>query len=144
MIRTAAYIVGFAGTSNVLAGALCGIPVFGTMAHSYIEAYGNEEEAFVAYARANPSGVTFLIDTYEIINGARCAVNAVKKIAPEGIRLNAVRLDSGNILGLSGEVRILLDREGLQDVKIFVSGNMDEHSIRELLAARAPIDGFGV
>jgi len=114
------------------------------MAHSYIEAYGNEEEAFVAYARANPSNVTFLIDTYETINGARCAVKAAKKIAPTDIRLSAVRLDSGDILGLSGEVRILLDREGLQDVKIFVSGNMDEYAIQELLSARAPIDGFGV
>lgn len=140
----AAYIAGFAGTSTVLADALYGIPVFGTMAHSYIEAYGSEEEAFVAYARANPSNVTFLIDTYDTIRGARYAANAAKRLAAEGIRTRAVRLDSGDILSLSKEVRSLLDRSGLPEVQIFVSGNIDEGGIRHLLAAGAPINGFGV
>jgi nicotinate phosphoribosyltransferase len=140
----AAFISGFAGTSNVLAGALYGIPLFGTMAHSYIEAHPNEEDAFVAYARANPSNVTFLIDTYDTAKGARHAVNAAKKIAAEGIRTRAVRLDSGEILALSREVRRILDQSGLPDVQIFVSGDIDEYRIRELLSASAPVNGFGV
>jgi nicotinate phosphoribosyltransferase len=137
-------IAGFAGTATVLAGARYGIPIFGTMAHSYIEAHESEEEAFLAYARANPANVTLLIDTYDTLRGARHAAAAIKKLAAEGIRTRAVRLDSGDILPLSNEVRTLLDHEGLGDVEIFVSGNIDERSIRRLLAGGAPIDGFGV
>jgi nicotinate phosphoribosyltransferase len=140
----ASRIAGFAGTSTVLAGALYGIPVFGTMAHSYIEAHENEEEAFIAYARANPTNVTLLIDTYDTLRGARHAVFAAKKLAAEGIRTRAVRLDSGDILTLSKEVRSLLDRDGLREIQIFVSGDIDEEAIRRLLAGGAPIDGFGV
>ncbi len=137
-------IAGFAGTSTVLAGARYGIPIFGTMAHSYIEAHDNEEEAFLAYARANPANVTLLIDTYDTLQGARHAANAAKKLAAEGIRTRAVRLDSGDILALSKEVRSFLDRNGLGDVEIFVSGSIDERGIGRLLAGGAPIDGFGV
>ena len=137
-------IAGFAGTSTVLAGARYGIPIFGTMAHSYIEAHENEEEAFLAYARANPANVTLLIDTYDTLRGARYAASAAKKLAAEGIRTHAVRLDSGDILALSKEVRSLLDAEGLGDVQIFVSGNIDERGIHRLLAGGAPINGFGV
>ncbi|MCE5263385.1 MAG: nicotinate phosphoribosyltransferase [Deltaproteobacteria bacterium] len=140
----ASRIAGFAGTATVLAGAQYGIPVFGTMAHSYIEAHDNEEEAFIAYARANRDNVTLLIDTYDPLRGARRAAAAAKKLAAEGIRTRAVRLDSGDILSLSKEVRALLDREGLGEVQIFVSGNIDEREIRRLLAGGAPIDGFGV
>ena len=140
----AACATGFSGTATVLAGALYGIPIFGTMAHSYIEAFGNEEDAFVAYARANPGNVTFLIDTYDTLSGARHAANAAKKLAGEGIRTHAVRLDSGEFCALSKEVRALLDGQGLRDVRIFVSGNIDEYSIRQLLLAGAPIDAFGV
>ena len=137
-------IAGFAGTSTVLAGARYGIPIFGTMAHSYIEAHETEEEAFLAYARANPANVTLLIDTYDTLRGARAAASAAKKLAAEGIRTRAVRLDSGEILALSKEVRSLLDQNGLREVQIFVSGNIDEWGIRRLLAGGAPIDGFGV
>ena len=140
----AAYIAGFTGTATVLADALYGIPIFGTMAHSYIEAYGDEEESFIAYARANPGNVTFLIDTYDTLTGALRAANAATKLAREGIRTRAVRLDSGDIPVLSKEVRALLDHQGLHDVGIFVSGNIDEYGIRQLLGAGAPIDGFGV
>jgi nicotinate phosphoribosyltransferase len=140
----ASRIVGFAGTSTVLAGALYGIPIFGTMAHSYIEAHENEEEAFIAYARANPANVTLLVDTYDTLRGARNAASAIKKLAAEGIRTHAVRLDSGDILNLSKEVRSLLDADGLEEVQIFVSGDIDEKAIRKLLAGGAPIDGFGV
>jgi nicotinate phosphoribosyltransferase len=137
-------IAGFAGTSTVLAGVRYGIPIFGTMAHSYIEAHDNEEEAFLAYARANPTNVTLLIDTYDTLRGTRHAASAAKQLAAEGIRTRAVRLDSGDILALSKEVRSLLDKDGLTEVQIFVSGNLDERGIRELLARGAPIDGFGV
>ncbi len=140
----ASRIAGFAGTATVLAGARYGIPVFGTMAHSYIEAHESEEEAFVTYARANRDNVTLLIDTYDPLRGACRAAAAAKKLAAEGIRTHAVRLDSGDILSLSKEIRALLDREGLREVQIFVSGNMDEQEIRRLLAGGAPIDGFGV
>lgn len=140
----ASRIAGFAGTATVLAGALYGIPIFGTMAHSYIEAHDSEEEAFLAYARANPANVTLLIDTYDTLRGARAAARAAKKLAREGIRTRALRLDSGDLLALSKEVRSLLDAEGLSDVQIFVSGNMDERAIARLLAEGAPIDGFGV
>lgn len=140
----AACMAGFAGTSTVLAGALFGVPIVGTMAHSYIEAHESEEDAFIAYARANPANVTFLIDTYDTIHGARAAANAAKKLALEGIRTHAVRLDSGDIFGLSREVRLLLDRNHLPDIQIFVSGDIDEYRIQKLLDAGAPINGFGV
>ena len=138
------FIAGFAGTSNVLAGPLYGLPLFGTMAHSYIEAHDDEEAAFLTYARANPDNVTLLVDTYDTLQGARHAIRAAKTLAREGIRVRSVRLDSGDILALSREVRALFDREGLTEVGIFVSGNMDEYEIENLLAAGAPIDGFGV
>jgi nicotinate phosphoribosyltransferase len=137
-------IAGFAGTSTVVAGASYGIPVFGTMAHSYIEAHETEEQAFLAYARADPPNVTLLIDTYDTLRGPRHAASAARKLAAEGIRTRAVRLDSGDILTLSKDVRSLLNREGLAEVQIFVSGNIDERGIGELLAGGAPIDGFGV
>ncbi|MDA8126969.1 MAG: nicotinate phosphoribosyltransferase [Deltaproteobacteria bacterium] len=139
----ASYIAGFAGTATVLAGALYGIPLFGTMAHSYIEAFPDELSAFVAYARANRENVTFLIDTYDTLQGARQAIRAARILAPEGIRVKALRLDSGDFLSLSREVRALLNQEGLPEVQVFVSGNMDEYAIRDLLAAGAPIGGFG-
>jgi nicotinate phosphoribosyltransferase len=135
---------GFAGTATVLAGAAYGVPIFGTMAHSYIEAHDSEEEAFLAYARANPANVTLLVDTYDTLRGARAAARAAKTLALEGIRTRAVRLDSGDIPALSRQVRALLDSEGLKEVQIFVSGNMDERAIARLLAEGAPIDGFGV
>jgi nicotinate phosphoribosyltransferase len=140
----AVYICGFSGTANVMAGALYGIPLFGTMAHSYIEAVGNEEEAFVAFARANPNNVTFLIDTYDTARGARYAVDAAKRLIREGIMTQAVRLDSGDLLALSKEVRLILDQNGFPDIKIIASGNIDEHVIQTLVSSGAPIDSFGV
>ena len=107
------YISGFAGTATVIAEKLYGIPIFGTMAHSYIEAFGSEEEAFVAFGRANPNNVTLLIDTYDTLKGARAAVNAARRLSKEGIRTQAVRLDSGDFLALSKEVRSILDQNGL-------------------------------
>jgi len=138
------YISGFAGTATVIAEKLYGIPIFGTMAHSYIEAFGSEEEAFVAFGRANPNNVTLLIDTYDTLKGARAAVNAARRLSKEGVQTSAVRLDSGDFLALSKEVRSILDQNGLPEIRILVSGNVDEIMIRKLLAAGAPIDAFGV
>jgi nicotinate phosphoribosyltransferase len=140
----ASYIAGFIGTSTVLAEPLYGIPIFGTMAHSYIEAHAKEEDAFVDFCLANPDNTTLLIDTYDTIKGAQRAVRAAKKLADRGIRIQRVRLDSGDIAALSKDVRRILDDQGCRDIQIFVSGNMDEFSIRELLDGGAPIDGFGV
>jgi len=140
----AAYICGFTGTATVLAQTLYGIPIFGTMAHSYIEAVGDEEEAFVNFARTNPNNVTFLIDTYDTLKGAQHAVQAANRMTKEGIRTDAVRLDSGDFLSLSKAVREILDQNGLPDIKIVASGNLDEHMIQTLVASRAPIDAFGV
>lgn len=140
----ATYIAGFAGTSTVLAEPLYGIPIFGTMAHSYIEAHENEMEGFLSFARANPRNTTLLIDTYDTCEGAVKAVEAAKRLAGEGIKVQAVRLDSGGLLELSREVRRILDRAGFPEIRIFASGNLDEYAIRDLLLQGAPIDGFGV
>ncbi|MRR17454.1 MAG: nicotinate phosphoribosyltransferase [Deltaproteobacteria bacterium] len=140
----AACAMGFAGTSNVLAGVHYGLPVSGTMAHSYIEAVGDEEEAFLAFARSNRSNVTFLIDTYDTLNGAHHAARAALTLAAEGIATSAVRLDSGDLLALSFGVRRILNDYGLAKVKILASGNLDEYGIDRLMAAGAPIDGFGI
>ncbi len=114
------------------------------MAHSYIEAHANELEGFLSFARANPENTTLLIDTYDTCEGAGKAVEAAKRLAGEGIKVQAVRLDSGDLLELSKEVRRILDHAGFPDVRIFASGNLDEHAIRDLLLQGAPIDGFGV
>lgn len=140
----AAWIAGFDATSNVLAGRRYGIPIAGTMAHSYVECFENERAAFEAYTRSYPDGATLLIDTYDTVEGARTAALVARELATRGGWLGAVRLDSGDLLELSRRVRSVLDEAGLPDVTIFASGNLDEHGIARLLAAGAPIDGFGV
>ena len=139
----ASYIGGAAATSNVLAGRLYGIPVAGTMAHSYVMSFPSEIEAFRRFARDFP-GTTLLIDTYDTIEGARNAVRVAKELAQEGIAIGAVRLDSGNLVELAREVRRILDEAGLQDVRIFASGDLDEYKIAEIVRAGAPVDAFGV
>jgi nicotinate phosphoribosyltransferase len=114
------------------------------MAHSYIEAHENELEGFLSFARANPGNTTLLIDTYDVYKGTGKAVAAAKKLAGEGIKLQAVRLDSGDLFELSKEVRRILDQAGFPEIRIFASGNLDEYAIRDLLLKEAPIDGFGV
>lgn len=138
------YICGFAGSSTVAAEQLYGIPAYGTMAHSFVEAHSGEEDAFMDFARSNPGNVTLLIDTYDSLGGARKTVTAAVKLAAEGIKVRAVRLDSGDLLELSRKVRRILDDGGFPGIGIFVSGDMDEYSIRDLLSAGAPINGFGV
>jgi nicotinate phosphoribosyltransferase len=143
-VARAAFVGGAAATSNVLAARAYGIPLSGTMAHSYVMAFATEDDAFRAFARRFPGDVTLLIDTYDTVEGARRAVAVARELAAEGIRLQGVRLDSGDLVALSAAVRAVLDEGGQHDVRIFASGDLDEYRIAEMLAAGAPIDAFGV
>ena len=140
----AAYLAGFSGTATVLAGIEFGVPVFGTMAHSYIEAHADEISAFKAFARSFPADVVLLIDTYDTERAAEKVVRLAPELAREGIRVRGVRLDSGDLAAHARAVRAILDRGGLSEVTIFSSGNLDELKLQQLLAAGAPIDGFGI
>lgn len=138
------FLVGFIGTSNVLAGRRYGIPVHGTMAHSYIMAHDRETDAFEHFVRSFPDLTTLLVDTYDTEKGVENAAAVALGLRQRGHRIRAIRLDSGDLLDLSIKARAILDRNGLSDVKIFASGNLDEYRIRELVQAGAPIDEFGV
>lgn len=140
----ASYLAGFAGTSNVLAGKLYGIPIFGTMAHSYVTSFPTEMESFAAYAAAFPDSTVLLLDTYDTVSGARKAVEIARRLAAQGKALVGVRLDSGNLAALSREVRAILDASGFPEVRILASGNLDEFRIESLLEAGACIDLFAV
>ena len=139
-----AMLAGFDSTSNVLAGRTFGVPLSGTMAHSFVTAFPREIEAFQAYARAFPDSAVLLLDTYDTAAAARLAVEVARTLAADGHRLAGVRLDSGDLAALSREVRTILDAGGCPDVRIIVSGGLDEHDVEALLAAGAPIDGFGI
>lgn len=143
-VARSSYIAGCKGTSNVLAGMAYDIPVFGTMAHSFIMSYPKEIDAFRAFAKTFPNKSTLLIDTYDDIAGAEKAVIVAKELEAKGIRLGGVRIDSGNLAESSKKVRKILDDNGLSFAKIFVSGDLDEYKIIDLLKADAPIDSFGV
>ena len=136
------YISGVAATSNVLAGKQYGVPVTGTMAHSYIQAHQDEAEALRAFARLYPDTV-LLVDTYDTLAGVRKVIDLAGTLGDD-FRVKAVRLDSGDLLALSKQVRRLLDKSGLGTVGIFASGGLDEDAIAELVASDAPIEGFGV
>lgn len=136
------YIGGVAATSNVLAAKIYGIPVTGTMAHSYIQAHSDEMEAFQAFARIYPDTI-LLVDTYDPIEGVRKVIELAKLLG-EAFKVKGIRLDSGDLLDLSRRARGLLDHAGLEKVQIFASGGLDEDSIRYLVSSKAPIDGFGV
>jgi nicotinate phosphoribosyltransferase len=140
----AAYVGGAAATSNVLAGMAYGIPLGGTMAHSYVMRFGDEAEAYRTFARVFPRNATLLIDTYDTEEGARIVARVATELRTEGISIRAVRLDSGDVAALSRSVRHILDAAGHRDIEIFASGDLDEHAIAALLAGGAPIDGFGV
>lgn len=143
-VARATYLAGFIGTSNVLAGKLYGLPIFGTMAHSYITSFTSEIEAFRAFARTFPEKTVLLIDTYDTVAGARKAIQVAKEMAAQGRQLQGVRLDSGDMAALSLEVRKLLREAGLDQVTIFASGGFDEHKIARTLEAGGDIDAFGV
>jgi nicotinate phosphoribosyltransferase len=143
-VARSTYISGFVGTSNVLAGKRYGIPVSGTMAHSYVSAFDREIDAFHAYAKTFPESCVLLIDTYDTLEGARNAVQVALEMKKAGSALVGVRLDSGNMLALSQQVRHILDDAGLTEVKIYASSGFDEFEIHELLSKGAKIDAFGV
>jgi nicotinate phosphoribosyltransferase len=140
----AAYLAGMSGTSTVLADLRFGVPAYGTMAHSFVQAHDDEAEAFLRYARDLPDHVVLLLDTYDTEAAAEKAVALVPRLRAEGIRIEGVRLDSGDLAEHARKVRRILDAGGLHDTTIFVSGSLDEYIVRDLLAAGAPIDGFGV
>ncbi len=143
-VARASYIAGFMATSNCLAGKVFGIPVTGTMAHSFVESFDKEDDAFRAFADLFPKNSVFLVDTYDTIKGTKNAIKVAKEMEEKGKRLIGIRIDSGNLTEMSKKARKLLDEAGLNYVKIFVSGGLDEYKINELLKNNAPIDAFGV
>lgn len=143
-VARACFIGGFVGTSNVLAGKLYRLPVFGTMAHSFITSFDREIDAFRAFVRTFPEQAVLLVDTYETLAGARKAAEMGKEMARRGKKLQGVRLDSGDIAGLSKKVRLVLRQAGLAQASIFASGGFDEYKIREVLRRGGDVDSFGV
>jgi nicotinate phosphoribosyltransferase len=143
-VARCSYIAGCSGTSNVLAGLKYGIPIFGTMAHSFVMLFEREIDSFRAFTKTFPDKSTLLIDTFDNIKGAENAATVAKELEAKGFRLGAVRLDSGDLVEISKSVRQLLDKNGLDYVKIFASGDLDEYKIEELLKKGAKIDSFGV
>ena len=139
----AAYLAGFTGTATTLAAPLFSVPVYGTMAHSFIQAHEDEATAFERFARARPGQVTLLLDTYDTEAAARKVVALAPRLARDGIMVAGVRLDSGDLGAHARAVRAILDAGGLASVRIFVSGGLDEAAIARLEAS-APIDGYGI
>ena len=140
----AAYLAGFAGTASVPADPVFGVPIIGTMAHSYIQAHDREQQAFLDFARARPDAVVLLVDTYDTIGGVKKVIKLEPTLREEGITLRGVRLDSGDLIDLSKKTRRLLDDAGLDEVQIFASGGIDEDELQEFARAGAPIDGVGI
>lgn len=138
------YLAGFVGSSNVLAGRRYGIPLYGTMGHSYIMVHEREREAFEHFVQLFPKLSTLLVDTYDSVRGVENAAKVALELKQNGVKLQAIRLDSGDLRDLSVKSRRILDSAGLRDVAIFASGNLDEYRIQELISAGAPIDAFGV
>lgn len=140
----ASFLAGFSGTATLAAGLAFGIPVYGTMAHSYVQAHDDETQAFEQFARSQPENSTLLIDTYDTEAAACKVVALAPRLAKDGISIHGVRLDSGDLAEHARRVRRILDAGGLKNVTIFASGNLDEHRLRQLYDDHAPIDGFGV
>jgi nicotinate phosphoribosyltransferase len=141
-VARASAIAGFAATSNVEAGRRYGLATAGTMAHSFIEAFDSEEQAFTAFAEDFPGKATFLVNTYNTGRGVQAAIDVARRLPLPGPV--GVRLDSGDLAQLAGFARRVLDDAGLRDARIFASGNLDEYAIAELVARQAPIDAYGV
>jgi len=143
-VARSTYITGFSATSNVLGGQVYGIPISGTMAHSFVQAFGSDYEAFKAFAENFPHNSVFLIDTYDTLDGARQAVRVAKEMKVKSCVPLGVRLDSGDMVHFSRQVRQILDDAGLKDVKIFASSGFDEFKIADTVTKGAKIDAFGV
>lgn len=143
-VARSSYMSGFSATSNVLAGKRYGIPVVGTMAHSFVSSFEREIDAFRSFVASFPDNSALLIDTYDPLAGARRAVEVAREMATRGQRLRGVRIDSGDLASLAREVRQILDEAGLVDVKIIGSGGLDEYDLEALADANAPYDSYGV
>jgi nicotinate phosphoribosyltransferase len=143
-VARATAIAGFAATSNVEAARALGLQATGTMAHSFVEAFPTEAQAFRAFAEDHPDRVTLLVDTYDTIAGVEKAIEVGRELAERGGRLSGIRLDSGDLNALAREAREMLDAAGMGDVQILASGGLDEHAIAGLERSGAPIDAYGV
>jgi nicotinate phosphoribosyltransferase len=143
-VARASYLAGCSGTSNVLAGSRYGIPIVGTMAHSFVMSFEREIDAFRAYVASFPHNAILLIDTYDTIAGAANAVQVAREMAARGNKLIGVRIDSGDLAAQAREVRKILDGAGFPDCKIIGSGGLDEYDLYELALAKAPFDSYGV
>lgn len=143
-VARCSYIAGCSGTSNVLAGKLYGIPVVGTMAHSFVMSFTSELASFRAFADMFPKNSILLIDTYDATQGLKNAIITAQEMEKQGNKLVGIRIDSGDLVQDSKKMRRILDKQGLKYVKILASGNLDEYKISQLLAEGAAIDSFGV
>ena len=143
-VARASYLAGFAGTSNVRAGQVYGIPIVGTMAHSFVSSFEKEIDAFRAFVASFPNNSILLIDTYDTLAGARNAAEVGKEMAARGQRLQGVRIDSGDLAKLAVEVHKIFDAAGLNEVKIVGSGGLDEYDLADFSDADIPYDSYGV
>ena len=140
----ACYIAGFDSTATVAAARCFDIPIVGTMAHSFVQAHANEVDAFRHFARSQPGNVTLLLDTYDTLVAAEKVARLAPELRAQGIHVTAVRIDSGDLATQARQVRGILDRGGCRDVKILVSGGLDEYELQRLHAERAPIEAYGL
>lgn len=141
----ASYLAGFDGTATVAAAPMFGIPVSGTMAHSYVQTHDRESDAFTGFVQSFPNNTTLLIDTYDTEAGAAEAVKLAQRLRKEGKgTIKAVRIDSGELGSVAERVRGILDAGGCEDIQIFATGNLDEYAVQSLVGRGVPIDGFGV
>ncbi|MDF0650064.1 MAG: nicotinate phosphoribosyltransferase [Nitrospira sp.] len=140
----ASYLTGFAGTATVLAGMVYRIPLYGTMAHSFVQSHENEMLAFQHFAEAQPENVVLLIDTHDTEAAAAKVVSLAGKLRAKGITVKGVRLDSGDLADHARKVRYILDEGGLPHAQILASGNLDEYRVKALVESGAPIDSFAV
>ena len=143
-VARASYLAGFAGTSNVMAGKNYGLPIVGTMAHSFVMTFEREIDAFRAYAASFPRSTILLIDTYDTLAGARNAATVAREMAKRGEKLIGVRIDSGDLPAQARAVRRILDEAGLGEVKILGSGGLDEYDLGDFSLAQVPFDSYGV
>jgi nicotinate phosphoribosyltransferase len=140
----ASYVAGFHGSATVLAGMRFDVPLYGTMAHSFVQAHDDEIQSFQHFAAANPDNVVLLLDTYDTEAAAAKIIPLARQLKTQGVHVKGVRLDSGDLAEHARRVRRILDQAGLEDVTIFASGNLDEDKLRDYFATAAPIDGYGI